>query len=166
MPGGLVAGASERLEKCDPELAQVADLARIAFQTAAPIRDPRGIEQVYAPLLGVDAMLAQNERPAGVPMQERAKQPGVTRGHRVIAARRHKLPGDGREPPDRQVHVAHRPEIIDERRVRAALLIGLGDVREAVLAVQEFRERDASVAIGIKGQVAQGLGPKRPVFLT
>ncbi len=100
-----------------------------------------------------------------MPAQERAEQAGIPGGHGMIAACRYQLPGNGGEMPDRQMHVAHRPEVIDERGVRAALLIGLGDVRPAVLAVQELLERDAAFGVGVEAKITQAIRQKRPGLL-
>ena len=71
---GVVAHAAQCLKEANPQRAKVASLGRVALQYRAVVGDPAGGIQIDAPLLGVDAMLAQNQALAVPALQQRAEK--------------------------------------------------------------------------------------------
>ena len=85
---GVVAGARVALERRRPEIAQVA--ARIVDRKSLVERvdDPVGLQDLDPPLVGVDAVLGDQRRPAGLDRGARGEQAGIAGRNRVIDPRR------------------------------------------------------------------------------
>jgi hypothetical protein len=82
------AGACIALERRRPEVAQIAPRIRDRKSLVHRVDDPVRLQDLDAPLVGVDAMLGNDRRPAGLNRRTRCQQAGIARRHRMIDPRR------------------------------------------------------------------------------
>ena len=159
---GLVAHAPERLEKADPEVTEIGYLRRVLLENAAVVLDPFALEQVDLALLGVDAVFGQEQRPAGMRLEDGAQKTRIAGGDSVIAARRNQVFRQTHHAPNRRVHDANGPEIVDKRRVGAKLPVLRRGVVPGGAAVQESRLVHAPARLQLRQQLReQFLRPRR-----
>ncbi len=119
------------------------------------IADPGSLGEVDFAFFGVDAVLGQQKRNAALEFDHGAEQSGVTGGNGVHGAHRRQLAGDFSQNEQRRVHGAHGPEIIDERRLGAALAILFGDVVIRGAAVEKIRAVDTALLAQPRERVQQ-----------
>ena len=107
------------------------------------IMNPGCLGQIDFPLLGIDAMLGQHEGNAALQADHRTQQSRIT-GRNGVHSLHGRQPGRNiRQDEQRRVHGAYRPEIVDKRRLRAALPVLTGDVIPRRFAIEKILLADA-----------------------
>ena len=132
---GLVAGAGVALERRRPEVAQVA--ARIVDGEALVdgVDDPVGLQDLDAALVGVDAVLGDQHRPAGLDRGARRQQPRIAGRDRVIDPRRRQRERQRRDQSAEQR--APRPEEMQEQLVRHGAVVEIADELPGQIGVEQ-----------------------------
>ena len=143
--GGLVGDITQVLKEIDPQLAKVAHARGVAFKHAAVVFEPLRLVEVNLALFDVDAMLAEHERALVAVFEQDAQNARVAGGDGVVnaggrAAQRHFT-----QAPERRVHVADGPEVIDKGGVGAAAAVTFFDEVPRGFAVQEDVMADLAV---------------------
>ncbi len=121
----LVAGSRIALECHRPEVAQVA--ARIVNRKSLVdgVDDPVRLQNLDPPLVGVDAMLGDDRRPAGLDRRPRRQQAGIAGRNRMVHAGRRQRKRKRRHQPAEQR--APSPEEVEERLVRHLPIVEIAD---------------------------------------
>lgn len=83
----------------------------------AALGHPVALEQVDLAFLGVDPVLREDQRAPPCLVQHGAEKAGIAGRNAVVGACRNQLVGDPGQLPERRMHDAHCPEVVDERRV-------------------------------------------------
>ena len=137
---GLVAGAGIGLEGLDPHVAQVD--ARIVQGVALVdgVGDPIGHQQLDPTLVGIDAVLGQQRRPAGLDRGAGREDAGISGRDRVVG------PGAGQLELERREQAAEQcppgPEEVQERAVRHRPVVHSPDDVPADGRVEHHLRRD------------------------
>ena len=131
----LVGQAGKALERLDPQIAQVADHLAGGERRLRPVIEPVGHRDLDSALVGVDAVLGQDELASCGGRETGTEQPGETGRDCMVATRigylRQQNGQDGaREAPP-------RPEVIEERRVGTAPLVARPHRCESDPAIEE-----------------------------
>ncbi len=122
---GLVAGAGIALERPRPEIAQVPTRIVDGKSLVDRVDDPIRLQDLDAPLVGVDAVLGDKCGPAGLDRGACGKQAGIAGGHRMINAGRRQRKRQRRDQAAEQR--APGPEEVQERFVRHLAIVEIAD---------------------------------------
>src|SRR6185369_1123658 len=102
--GRIVADTPQRFVEPDPEVAVITDFGWILLKRVAIVPDPVALKDVDATFLGVDAMLAQDQRALLDPAEKGAQKTRITGGNRMENPGRYQAACYGGQLPDRAVH--------------------------------------------------------------
>ena len=162
---GFVARPRIAFERARPEVAQIA--ARVVDRETLVdgIDDPVRLQDLDAPLIGVDAVLGDQRRPSGLDRGARGQESGIARRHRMVDARRRQRKRQRRHQPAEQC--APRPEEMQERLVRHFTLIEIADQVPGECRVEEVRRAPSSYKGGKKpddaGKLVAAAGAEKHV---
>src|SRR5262249_32140314 len=108
-----------------------------ALEDAAVVADPFALEQIDLAFLRIDAVLRHQQWPRMAIARKCAEKARITGRYRMEHLHARQPLGDLRELPQRLVHDAHGPEVINERRVRAELPVLVGQIMPGFLRIEK-----------------------------
>lgn len=155
--GAFIDQMPDALEKAHPEHADIAGarIHAVVERLVAAFGDPAGLGQVDLALLGVDPVLAEQELAAPQLLENATHQSGVAGGNRVQHPGPWHVPGGIGQHQQGRLHGAQGPEVVDEGRIGAMLLVAFGQCFPAGPAVEHVVQGDAPLGQGCQHFDAQ-----------